>query len=527
MPRAVDTLSRRRKETYSAGYTCDFDLSSLWSLVSSVPKGRVNMKTVISGLSVSFAGFVLLLGLSAPLAAEGELRFLTEEFPPLSLTENGQATGQAVELVKALMAETGISGDIEIMSWSDAYQTALAGDNAVLFSTVLTAERRDDFQWVGPTALLHTGLYARSDSDIEINTLAQAREVERVATVTDYYSDQVLTAEGGFDNVVRFANEAEAAQALLDGSVDLMVAGNTSLPSALAAIGADMTAVDPVFALSSDLTYLAFSPEVAAETVEQWQTALDAMKEEGRFAELYGQWLPRDEAPGRMYLVTEEYPPITFMQEGRPGGFVTDMVRQIAMEIGISDSVELTSWKNAYNLALLHPNVVLFSAERTQARDSLFQWVGPVGQNAAILYARGDADVDVQTLEEARNLDAIATTTDWFTEQFLRDEGFENLVSSPDPADSVRRLIDGEVNLAIFTDITVADIVGRAGYSMADLKPVLVVSQTDFYIALSMGTEPEMVERWRSALSELKEDGRFERIYRSYVPGADLSSLLR
>jgi len=197
------------------------------------------------------------------------------------------------------------------------------------------------------------------------------------------------------------------------------------------------------------------------------------------------------------------------------------------MEIGISDSVELTSWKNAYNLALLHPNVVLFSAERTQARDPLFHWVGPVGQNAAILYARSDADIDVQTLADARKLDAVATTTDWFTEQFLRDEGFENLIGSPDPADSVRRLMNGEAELAIFTDITVADIVGRAGYSMADLKPVLVVSQTDFYIALSKGTEPEMVERWRAALSELKEDGRFERIYRSYVPDADLSGLLR
>ncbi|WP_203594596.1 substrate-binding periplasmic protein [Wenzhouxiangella limi] len=464
--------------------------------------------------------------LSDATAAGTELRFLTEDFPPLSMTEDDQATGQAVELVRALMAETGTGGDIEVMAWSEAYQTALEGDDTVLFSTVLTPERKDQFQWVGPTAELHTALYALAGSDIEINTLAQARAVERIATVTDYYSDEALAAEGDFDNVVRFADEGEAARALLDGQVDLMVAGNTSLPAVLEALGSDMSAVRPVFALSTDLTYLAFAPEIPEETVEQWQGALDAMKADGRFAEIYRRWLPAEEAPGRMYLVTEEYPPITFMQEGRPGGFVTDMVRQMAMEIGISDSVELTSWKNAYNLALLHPNVVLFSAERTDAREPLFHWVGPVGQNSAILYARSGGDIEVDSLADARAVDAVATTTDWFTEQFLQEEGFDNLVGSPDPGDSVRRLMDGEANLAIFTDITVADIVERAGYSMDDLEPMLAVSQTDFYIALSRDTDPAMVARWREALAELKKDGRFERIYRSYVPEADLSGLL-
>lgn len=487
------------------------------------------MKHWMTRLQAALAAVVLTAGLSTPVdvtASESDLHFLTEDFPPLSLVEGDRVTGQAVELVRALMAETGTAGSIELMVWNEAYQAALEGDDTVLFSTVLTPERKDQFQWVGPTAVLHTGLYALADSDIEINTLGQARAVDRIATVTDYYSDQVLAAEGDFDNVVRFANETQAARALLAGEVDLMVAGNTSLPVVLEALGTDMTAVRPVFALSSDLTYLAFSPDIPPEAVARWQAALDAMKADGRFAELYRRWLPAEEAPGRMYLVTEEYPPITFMQEGRPGGFVTDMVRQIALEIGIGDSIELTSWKNAYNLALLHPNVVLFSAERTEAREPLFHWVGPVGRNSAILYAKAGSAPDVATLADARSVEAVATTTDWFTEQYLQDEGFDNLVSSPDPADSVQRLMNGEADLAIFTDITVNDIVERAGYAMADLEPVLTVSQTDFYIALSRDTDPAMVARWRDALAELKRDGRFERIYRSYVPEADLEGLL-
>ena len=84
----------------------------------------------------------------------------------------------------------------------------------------------------------------------------------------------------------------------------------------------------------------------------------------------------------------------------------------------------------------------------------------------------------------------------------------------------------GEVKLSVFTDITVAEIVKNAGYSMDDLEPVFTVSSTYFYIAMSLGTPPEMVKKWQSVLDELKEDGTFEKIYRSYIPNADMNNLL-
>ena len=61
---------------------------------------------------------------------------------------------------------------------------------------------------------------------------------------------------------------------------------------------------------------------------------------------------------------------------------------------------------------------------------------------------------------------------------------------------------------------------------MDDLEPVFIVSSTYFYIAMSLGTPPEMVRKWQSILDELKEDGTFEKIYRSYLPNADMNNLL-
>jgi ABC-type amino acid transport substrate-binding protein len=225
-------------------------------------------------------------------------------------------------------------------------------------------------------------------------------------------------------------------------------------------------------------------------------------------------------------MLTEEYPPVTFMKNGKVSGFVTDMVREISVRQGIQDNIRLTSWDEAYKMALNNPKVVLFSAERTEKREKLFQWVGPVGKNSSIFYAKKGSGLRIKSLEEARKVAAIATTANWFTEQDLKDKGFSNLVSAPLPTDNVRMLMQGKVKLSVFTDITVAEIVKNAGYSMDDLEPVFTVSNTYFYIAISLGTPSEMVKKWQSVLDEMKEDGTFEKIYRSYIPNADLNDLL-
>lgn len=226
-------------------------------------------------------------------------------------------------------------------------------------------------------------------------------------------------------------------------------------------------------------------------------------------------------------LLTEEYPPVTFMKEGKVTGFVTDMVREIIARQGIADTIKLTSWDEAYKSALSRPNVVLFSAERTEKREKLFQWVGPVGKNSAILYAKKGSGIKIKSLEEARKIAAIATTTDWFTEQYLKSKGFTNLVSSPLPVTNVRQLMDGKVQLSVFTDITAPEIVKNAGYGMDDLEPVFTVSNTYFFIAISQGTAPDTVKKWQSSLDGLKADGTFEKIYRRYIPNADLHDLLK
>ncbi|MBN2250116.1 MAG: transporter substrate-binding domain-containing protein, partial [Campylobacterales bacterium] len=132
----------------------------------------------------------------------------------------------------------------------------------------------------------------------------------------------------------------------------------------------------------------------------------------------------------------------------------------------------------------------------------------------------------INSLQDAKLIESIATTTDWFTEQYLQQQGFTNLISSESPEENVRQLMEGEANLSIFTDLTVSEIVHNAGYSMEDLEPLFTVTQTYFYIALSKDTSEEVYQEWVAALNTLKQEGTFKEIYHNYLPDAELDDLM-
>lgn len=484
---------------------------------------------IMTRLLCLLCSFTLLAGCAATpkqIYPAPELKILTENYPPLNFMENGNVTGQATDVVRELLLRTGSSATIRLTTWESAYKSALEEPNTLLFSVAMTPERKELLQWVGPIASLDANFYARTGANLKINSLEQAKQLGKIATVRDYYTEQLLKKEG-FTNLVSCDQEEIAVRKLLSGAVQLFPSNNTVMPAALQKVGATMADVESVFTISTNLVYLAFSRGTPPAVVARWQEKLDEMKRDGTFQRIYRQWLPAETPPEILQLVTEDYPPVTFNRGGQITGFVTDTVREIISRQQIPDNIRLTSWGNAYNLALYNPNVVLFSTERTPARENLFQWVGPVGKNSAILYAKKGAGIKITSLEEAKKVGAIATTTDWFTEQYLKSSGFTNLRSAPLPVTNVRQLMNDEVQLSIFTDLTVPEIVKDAGYRLDDLEPVFTVSTTEFYLALSRGTPPETVHRWQAVLNDLKRDGSFEKIYRRYLPGADLETLLR
>ena len=221
--------------------------------------------------------------------------------------------------------------------------------------------------------------------------------------------------------------------------------------------------------------------------------------------------------PPVLKLVTEDYPPLTYAVGDSVMGFGAEVVKAIQAEVKSSDKIKIMDWSTAYNTALNEPNVIIFTMEKTPERDTSFYWVGPLGKNKTYLYAKADTTLVIRSLEEAKFLKTIATTTDWFSEKYLQKNGFTNLISNYKPTDAVKLIMSGDADAAVFTDLTVNQIVRQAGYEPGALVPVFELLDTDFYIGISKLTDKKIVDKWTKAFEKIKQEGTLTRLQNKFL----------
>ena len=447
-----------------------------------------------------------------------ELVFFTENYAPFNFEENGAITGFAPEFLHEISRELKFKPEISLLPWNEAVAMLDDTPNGVLFSMVLNSERKDRYKWAGPFAALEYHFYKASTNALTLSSLDEAKNVDAIGVV-EGYSITIFLQSQGFSNLVYVNSQQDGFDRLLDGEIDLFPSDRLSAQAALQASGHLYYNVKNILPIKTELIYFAFNKEVPDEVVSDFQASINRLKQSGFLTQLSQKYLNTSDVPGVMQIYTENYPPLTFMNNfGEIAGFGTDIVREIMRRNNIYESIKLTTWSNAYNMALHNPNFCLFTMDRTAIRDTLFQWVGPIGTNDTHFYVRADSDISINSIEDAMALDAIGTVSSWFSDQYLRDLGFTNLVSDGDPGVIVEWLMAGEVDAFVCSAITIADILQASEYAFEDVKeePFILIS-SDFYISFSKNTSRTTVDLWQETFETMQADGTYDAIYERWL----------
>ncbi len=216
-------------------------------------------------------------------------------------------------------------------------------------------------------------------------------------------------------------------------------------------------------------------------------------------------------------LVTEDYPPLTYAVNDSITGYGTEIVRAIQKEVKSTDKITLMNWDAAFQLALNEPNVIIFTMEKIPERDTSFYWVGPIGSNKTYFYVKPDSKLKINNLDEAKAVKHIATVDSWFSEKYLQEKGFTNLKSNYRPIDAVKLVMSGDADLAVFTDLTVKQIVKQAGFEPGALVPVFELLDTNFYIGISKQTDQNIVNKWTKAFEKIKQAGTLDKLKNEFL----------
>lgn len=215
-------------------------------------------------------------------------------------------------------------------------------------------------------------------------------------------------------------------------------------------------------------------------------------------------------------IMTEEYPPFNYTEDGKITGLSTEVVREICKRIGHPDDIEVLPWARAYGLIQKKDGIVLYSMTRTEAREDLFEWVGPVAANKWVLFTKKGSGISVSSLDDAKKIGKIGTYKDDAAESFLKDEGFTNLDSVLKDEQNVPKLMAGRIDLWIVGELQGIHKAKKKGVS-DKLEKVYDVKDTQLYIAFSKGTPQEEIAKWQEALDAMKADGSYDTIMKKYM----------
>lgn len=229
-------------------------------------------------------------------------------------------------------------------------------------------------------------------------------------------------------------------------------------------------------------------------------------------------------AATELKVLTEDYIPFNYLDDGELTGFTTDIVEILLEKTGIRPErgkILLWPWKRAYQTALEEANVLLFTTTRTPERDALFQWVGPIyPRDQWIFKLNARADIQIDSLEAAQRY-TIVDVEDSANYQFLKQQGFEpgrNLLTANTWESKLKMFLAGRVDLVSYVPLELASRLRQIGRRYDLVEPLFVASgDLWYYLAFSRGTPVEVVEQFQQALDAMKADGTYDALLAHYM----------
>ncbi len=453
------------------------------------------------------------------------------EFKPNFFTKEGEIVGIDADIAAQAMQNTGIEYIMSMAdSWQVAFDATLAGPNKALLTTAYTAERKDLFKWAGPTSQGMYGIVEKGNSSGYVFPLPieECKLIPSIAVVRNWL-ETITLEELGFTNLVYYDTYDDALAALMNDEIRFLASDFYHLTSVLPP-GYYMTYLRSITRYRTVYYYIAFSKDVDDVVVNNVQNAIETLIKDKSTVAIVNNYIPAmpsDYIAGTIQLFTEVSPPNNFGTgqgaERKVEGSAVDFVNEIQRRTGYVNKINLSLWNDAYAIAQYLPNSAVFTTARTPERENMFQWVGPVSSSRSHFYTLTSSGLTIETLEQAKALQSIATPNGWFTHDFLMNNNFPNIVATAITSqEAFNQLITGEVDALLLTDVGVSWLADLNEIPMSNLTQQMEALNFNGYIAFSLSTPAATVQQWQNHLDAMKADGTFESIWNEWFEGVPM-----
>lgn len=223
-------------------------------------------------------------------------------------------------------------------------------------------------------------------------------------------------------------------------------------------------------------------------------------------------------------LMTENYPPYNFKDGGKLQGISVDLLVSMLEKLNSKqsrDSIRLTPWARGYQDLLKKKNTCLFATTRTEEREKLFKWVGPISSTTISLIARKDRNVKINSEKEIMKY-RIGVVREDIGEQLLVSAGIE--LSKLDriggvnaTLQSIKKLNKGRFEAWSYEENVAKWEIKENGFNPDEYEIVYTLKEGELYYAFHRDTSGSLIQKLQNTLDELKKDGTYQKTLDRYL----------
>ena len=223
---------------------------------------------------------------------------------------------------------------------------------------------------------------------------------------------------------------------------------------------------------------------------------------------------------GVTYL-TEQYPPYNYEENGQLKGISIDLIQKVFASTGAQKSVSdvhLVPWANGYAKAQSDANTCLFSTTRTESRESLFKWAGPIVNSEVVVLAKKGTGVAIASSADLSKY-TLGVIRDDVGMQLLMEAGYpeSQLDISSKLGSLLKKLSMGRIDGIAYDNAVSAYAIKQAGFSPADFTKAYVLKKSQLFYAFSKDTPDATVAELQKALDALDASGEHQKIIDTYM----------
>lgn len=214
-------------------------------------------------------------------------------------------------------------------------------------------------------------------------------------------------------------------------------------------------------------------------------------------------------------LYTEDYPPFSWVDKssGKVVGLSAEIVAELMLRAGVPTTQPIVApWARAMVLTMSTANSCLYTTARVPEREDNYQWVGPIGQNNWVLFARRDDHIKLNSLDEAAGYQ-IGTFIGDASVTFLREHKLRVAIV---PNDRLNPPKLQKQRIKLWSVGRMSGLFLQRELGIDDFEQVLSFAHAEMYLACHKDMDKAEVARLNDILHGMYRDGTIRRIYVQY-----------